>query len=414
MSPALRALASLRLTLGLLLALAILGALGSVVPQGLPSDQYRTRYPESAKIILSLGLDRYYTGPVYRGLLGLFTLNLLVCAAGRSADGWRGFRGRGRAGARTPAESAAVSAEALRARGLRVSGERPLRASRHSWAFLGFPAVHLALPVVTAGALGGSVAGFVGTQNVYVGDSTPTVYDWSALRDRPLPFRISAEDFRLLHYPVQVRIDILDAPERQEADLRVGGVVPVDGTQYRVRVESFDPESGDMVYFVETPEGPRGPFSRNREEGAPVRVRPLAFRDPEVRRAEAVVALKDAEGRPIARQTVAVNEPIVHGGLRIYLTAWDRDPYGNPFVGFQVVRDPGQPLVWGGSVLLCLGLLALLFGDGAWVREEGGEIACRSSRGVRRARQLLGLGGGGPTGGASPSGDPDAGDGARR
>ncbi len=414
MSPALRALASLRLTLGLLFALAILGALGSVVPQGLPSDQYRTRYPESAKIILGLGLDRYYTGPVYRGLLGLFTLNLLVCAAGRSADGWRGFRGRGRAGVRVPAGSAAVSPEALRARGLRVSGEQPLRASRHSWAFLGFPAVHLALPVVAAGALGGSVAGFVGTQNVYVGDSTPTVYDWSQFRDRPLPFRIAAEDFRLVNYPVQVRIDILDAPDRQEADLRVGGVVPVGGTPYRVRIESFDPESGDMEYFVETPEGSLGPFARNREEGAPVRVRPLAFRDPEVRRAEAVVALTDSEGRPIARQTVAVNEPLVHGGLRIYLTAWDRDPYGNPFVGFQVVRDPGQPIVWGGSVLLCLGLLALLFGDGAWVREEGGEVACRSSRGVRRARQLLGLGRGAPTDEAAPSGDPDAGDGATR
>ena len=413
MSPALRALASLRLTLGLLFALAIFGALGSVVPQGLPPDQYRTRYPDSAEIILSLRLDRYYTGPAYRSLLGLFTLNLLACAAGRSADGWRGFRGRGRAGARVPAGSAAVSAEALRARGLRVSSERPLRASRRSWAFLGFPAVHLALPVVAAGALGGSVAGFVGTQNVYVGDSTPTVYDWSTLRDRPLPFRIAAEDFRLLHYPVRLRIDILDAPGRQQADLRVGGAVQVAGTPYRLRVESFDAESGDMVYFVEGPEGSLGPFSRNREEGAPVRARPSAFREPELRRAEAVVALTDADGRPIARQTVAVNEPLVHGGLRIYLTAWDRDPYGNPFVGFQVVRDPGQPLVWAGSVLLCLGLLALLFGDGAWVREEDGEVACRSSRGARRARRLLGLGAAG-LGDRAVAADGDPGEGAGR
>lgn len=393
MSPALRAVASLRLTLGLLFALAILGALGTALPQGLPAEEYRTRYPEVAEILLALGLDRYFTGPVYRGLLCLFTLNLLACAVGRSAEGWRGFRGRGRPGASIPAGAAAPAPHVLRSRGFRLLGEHPLLAYRQRWAFLGFPAVHLALPVVAGGALAGSLTGFVGTQNVYVGDSTPTVYDWAAEQDRPLPFHIASEDLRLLHYPRRLRIDILDAPTPQHAELRVGGAVTVPGTPYRVRVESFDPDSGDMTYFVEGPAGIAGPYSRGHEEGTPLRVRPTAFREPELRRAEAVVSLRDPRGREITRQAVAVNEPLVHGGLRIYLTAWGRDPDGRPFTGFQVVRDPGQPIVWAGSVLLCAGLLALLFGDGAWVREEGGRILCRASRGARRARRLLGLDG---------------------
>lgn len=388
MSRLLSRLASLRLTLGLLLTLAALAAAGTFLPQNLDTAALRARYPEWGPILQALGLDRFYAGPVFRGLLFLFTVNLLACAAGRSREGWWNARGRGRPSARAPWGGGGW-AEALRERGFRVRQVDPLRAARRPWAFLGFPLVHLAPPLVMAGGLWGSLGGFVGTQNVHVGGLTPTVYDWNLERDRRLPFVLAVEDFQILHYPTELQVQILDAGEPRTVEVRVGGTIPVAGSAYRVRVADFDPSTGDLTYWVGGPDGEAGPFFRGQEEGAPLRVRPLAFRDPRVRRVEARVSLRDERGQAVARQVVAVNEPLVHGGLRIYLTAWGADAEGRPFTGFQVVRDPGQPLVWTGSVAFSLGLLLLLFGDGAWVREEGGELLCRASRGAARARALL-------------------------
>jgi cytochrome c biogenesis protein len=386
----LRRLASIRLALILLFALALFGALGSVIPQNLGRAEYVRRYPAASRLILGLSLDQYYSGPLYRGLLTLLSANLLACAVGRSAEGWRSLRGRGSPSIRLALGDRSAWIERLDAQGYRIRSREPLYAARRTWAFLGFPLVHLSPLLILGGGLWGSLGGFVGTQNVYVGDSTETFFNWSAGAEGRLPFRLVVEDFRLLYYPIEVKVRV-DLPEggAHLAQLRVGRAVPVPGTEFQVRVDTFDAETGDMVYWVAGPKGEEGPFSKGREEGTPLKVRPTAFRDPEIRRAEAVVALSGADGKTLARQIIAINEPLVHGGVRIFLTAWDRDPKGFPYAGFQIVRDPGQPLVWLGSTALSLGLLLLLFGDGAWVREEGGMLLARASRGRRR---LAGLG----------------------
>jgi len=388
MSRLLPRLASLRLTIGLLIALALLGAVGTTVPQGLAPSEYALRYPGFGSLVPSLGLDRFFSGPLYRGLLAVFTANLLACAIGRSKQAWRNFRGTG-AGAARAAPAGHPWPALLRARGFHVAAEAPLHASRRTWAFLGFPLVHLAPPLILAGGLWGGTAGFVATQNVRVGDFTLSAYDWADQADRTLPFALVVEDLRRDYYPLQLQVQVLGPAEPLLIELRVGDATPVPGTPHRLRVADFDPQGGDMTYFVSGPGGDRGPFSRGRETGAPVRARPLAYHDPEIRRAEAVVTLRSPNGEVGARSAVAVNQPLVFAGCRVYLTAWGDDAEGKPFAGFQIVRDPGQPLVWTASVALSFGLFLLLFGDGAWVREEDGALVCRASRGSARARALL-------------------------
>jgi len=263
---------------------------------------------------------------------------------------------------------------------------------------------------VLAGGLWGSLGGYVGTRNVHVGSSTRSADRWPSGAPSELPFTVAVRDFRLRYHPVALRLQVL-LPQGDPLFLeaREGVSVAVPGTPYRVRVQAFDPSSGDLVYFVEgTQDGSRlGPFSRGREAGAPVRVRPEAFRDLEVRRAEAVVAVTDDDGRELASQVVAVNEPLSVLGHRIYLTAWGEDPYKNPYVGLQITRDPGQALVWVGASALSLGLFLLLFGDGAWVREEQGELWVRGSRGRASLQRLLG---GSEPGEGSVRPAPDGGD----
>lgn len=390
MKSPLRRVASLRVTLVLLLALAVLGAAGSTIPQGLPPSDYERLYPKIARILLGLGLDHYYTGPLYRGLFTLFTINLLACAVGRSIEGVQNVLAKGKPSMRCPCTDQESLLRRLRVSGFRITARSPLRASRRPWAFLGFPMVHMAPLAVLVGGLWGSVGGFVGTKNIHVGDTVETYYNWSTRAEERLPFYLAVEDFRVLYYPVQLRVRIeTGGAEPQVTELREGQVVRVKGTPYRVRVQMFDPGSGDMTYWVEGPGEPLGPFSRGREEGAPLKVRPIEYRDAEVRRAEASVSLRSNTGKVLVRQAVAVNEPLVFDGLRIYLTAWSRDRYNNPFVGLQIVRDPGQPLLWVGAFVLTMGLVVLLFGNGAWIRQEEGQLLARASRGRKRLDELL-------------------------
>ncbi|MBI5018135.1 MAG: cytochrome c biogenesis protein ResB [Deltaproteobacteria bacterium] len=387
-----RPLGSIRLAVFLLITLALVAVVGTVVPQGLRPQDYQRLFPGGWQTVTALGFDRFYTGWVYRGLLSALAINLFACAFRRSAAGWHASRGRGTGTLRVRLDDRSVWTEALRRDGFRVADGPPLVAQRRRWAFLGFPLVHLAPFLIMAGALWGSLAGYVGTRNVYVGSETRSADQWPARAPSALPFTLTVRSFRLFYHPIGLRLRVVAAQGASPLlETREGASVDVPETPYRVFVQTFDPSNGDLVYFVDRGAGsPRlGPFSRGKEDGAPVRVRPDAFRDLQVRRAEALVALSDGAGGVLAEREIAVNEPLSYRGYRIYLTSWSEDVYQNPYVGLQITRDPGQGLVWSGAVALSLGLLLLLFGDGAWAREEGGELWLRGSRGRASLRGLL-------------------------
>ncbi|WP_025324404.1 cytochrome c biogenesis protein ResB [Deferrisoma camini] len=390
MNRLLRRLGSVRLCVGLLLVLALAAALATVLPQNLDRAAFLQRFPRAGPWLVALGFPRFFASPLYRGLLVLLTLNLLTCALGRSVEGWRAFRGRGTARIRVDGPPDPGMADRLRAAGFRIRSASPLRASRRPWAFLGFPLTHLSLPVIFGGALLGSLAGFVATQTVYVGDETRTAFDWRLEKERALPFRLRVDGFRQQYYPIalKVRLGPRNGPTR-EVVTREGGRVQVPGIDLTVRIGRFDPETGNLTFWVESPRGTLGPFSRENRDDGPVSLTPLGFRDPQLRRVEARVRVLGPGGETVRQAVIAVNEPLVHAGVRVYLTAWGTDPYGFGWVGFQITRDPGQPLVWTGSACFVLGLGLLALGGGAWVREERGVVLAGATGGRQALRALL-------------------------
>ncbi len=48
---------------------------------------------------------------------------------------------------------------------------------------------------------------------------------------------------------------------------------------------------------------------------------------------------------------------MVHRGVAIYQTAYSRDESGFWTCGFQLSKDPGEPVVWIGSIILTLALI---------------------------------------------------------
>ena len=217
---------------------------------------------------------------------------------------------------------------------------------------------------VTDWGWAGSSLGFVGTQRVHVGQSTDTYYNWKVQRDLPLPFRIAVEDFQILPYPTAVKLGVLriDSGEKgRELTTHEGRVFSVPGVPGKVKVVSFDIQKKTYEALWLKPDGETIPFGTGDEIGSSgVSLVTTAFASFPEKEVFARTVLLDGNG-VLARVDVAVNHPISMQGLDIYLTDYGRDKFGSPYVGYQIVSDPGKPGVWAGSILFLLSVTGALF-----------------------------------------------------
>lgn len=360
---------SVRLTLGVLLVLAVVAVGGTIWPveqsfdQGAPVQRF----------------DLYYQALWFRALLGLLAVNLAVCT-------WRtilrvlGERqrlltalenvspGKGEGGCDLPAGSSDELAHRLAAAGYRVrpaSGGR-LLGGRHALARWAVPVLHLAVITIMLGALAGGL-GFVGTVNLYVTHQTDSIFDWESQGQRPLGFTLRLDRFEPVYYPIDLQIAIIDPQARrllQTLTTREGETVAADNG-LSLRVLRFYPEEEHLVLFIERNGRPLGEYHalsgqrdypNNPDPG--VLIKPAAFRDPMIRQLHSEVTVLE-EGREVRQAVIEVNQPLVHRGVAIYQTAYARDPGGFWYCGFQFSRDPGEPLVWAGSIVLVLALLVV-------------------------------------------------------
>ncbi len=389
----LRTLASLRLTLALLLLLAVAAALGTALPQGADPAAWQQRFGTDAPWWQPLGLGGYYRSWGFRGLWAALIVNLLACGVRRSVHGVRDLLGRGRSGARFPVAVRAAVATVLREAGFWVSSASPLVARHRVWGFLGFPLVHLSPVLIVTGALWGSWGGFTGTTYGFLRTPAWTFFNWTAGEDQDLPFVLVVEEIRRLHHPLRLRVGVGEREAGgQLVETREGGSFPAAPYPYLVEVGRLDVEGKDLHFFLVGQDGRQGPFSSVRED-SPLRVVPVEYKDPELRQVEAAVTVRGAGNEVLATHTLAVNRPLVFGGVRVYLTAWSDDPEADAWVGLQIVNDPGQWLLWIGAVALAVGILVILFVRGGWAREEEGQILIRADREVlRRVREAVAAG----------------------
>ncbi len=375
-------LGSVKLALWLILLLAAFAAVGSLelLPQGLPPEQYLGDYGAAGKMLVWLGLDSFYTSYPYRGLLALFCLNLLACALGRSIDGFLNAFARGKAGGHALIVERSRTLTFLKDNGFTIKDTDPISARRRTFTFLAFPLVHLAPILIFAGALWGTEGGFIVTKNIHVGSINEEFFSWKERREITLPFAISVREFNTTyHRPLRIKLQVL-LPDKQSAEVstRESSYFPIEGTDYMAMAENLDLDSFDMDYYIKRGAATLGPFSKGKEEGAPILLRPLGWKGDE-KRGEALVSFYATDGALISTNTLAVNEPAVVMGHRVFITAWGADAEEKPFVGIQITRDPGQPLLWVGSISLTLGITMMLFMEGAWCREEDGMLVGRAS-----------------------------------
>jgi cytochrome c biogenesis protein len=359
---------SVRLTLGVLLILAVVAIGGTLQPV----EQVLGEGPPIKRF------DLYFQSPWYRLLLALLAINLAVCTwktLRRALD----ERQRLQAAAASAASAAvgaglgvpAASVEGLTTRlgvaGYRVTaaGDR-LLGRRNAAARWALPGLHVAVLAIMAGALAGSL-GFVGTVNLYVTHQADSIFDWETQAQRPLGFTFRLDHFEPTYYPIDLQIAIIDPQSRQlrQTLTTSEGETVAAGNGLVMRVLRFYPEEEHLTLFLERNGAPVGEYHalsgqrdypNNPDPG--VLIKPAAFRDPVVKQLRSQVTVLE-NGQEVRQAVIEVNSPLVHRGIAIYQTAYARDKNGFWFCGFQFSRHPGKPLVWGGCIALVLALLVV-------------------------------------------------------
>lgn len=312
------------LAVALLLALAVLAAVGTV-----SSPPAGGNTSEAGGVGLSLarivGLRNTFQSPMFLTLVTFAAINLVACT-------WHRLSPR------------------LRQQGKKLRSYTDL-------------ALHGSLLLILAGGIAKGLFGFIGTQNVYVGEGTETVYDWRTRRDAPLGFSIMAEELREGFYPIRARIGVRRAATGEKVDVlevAEGGESHLPGEELRLRVASYDSAAG-VIRFGVSADGTEREIALATRSGDAATARAggydltlVAYRA-DLKDVRARVAVLEA-GVPVSAGWLTSSSRLLHRGSSLFLTAWGADPEGKRYCGIQVVRDPGAPFFWVGCVLLALAI----------------------------------------------------------
>jgi cytochrome c biogenesis protein len=215
-------LSSVRLTIPLLIILAVTSIIGTVIPQNASLEEYLQVYKVTTyKILRILGLlDMYHAGWFYF-LLALLSLNLLVCSQKRFRSVLKFFgqpeirleEGQWKAISPSrkvsqpvlPDKSLIQVQETLsrifgRSQVLTADKSYHLFAEKGKFSRLGFYFIHLSILVILAGAWIGLHFGFRGYVNIAEGETVGRVVLRSGQQTHPLGFKVKLDKFNVSFY----------------------------------------------------------------------------------------------------------------------------------------------------------------------------------------------------------------------
>lgn len=435
-------LASLRLTMALLLILAIVSIIGTVIPQGQLAPEYLAsiggeegnRY----KLYSMLGFFNMYYSWWFVGLLTLLSINLTACSVKRLPGVWRiAFKPDGifsdstersaTACHKIPAADAQKPEEiALRLRAawgepsiVEQEGAQHLFAQRRPWNRLAAYVVHASIIMIFAGAIIGNLFGFKGFVNIPEGGSVSTYMDKKG-GEKPLGFTITCDQFTVTYYdapgggqsqmPKEFKSILTltengqEVPGYKHARVIVNEPLTYKGITF---YQSSYGSSGSYIFQAHDGKGgnettltldshssvtlPDGSSVHLLESTQDVSPFMQGLHGPAAR-----LDLKPAGGGPPVSVVAFADHPELNrqqardnGSMVIdYLGGSER-----PYTGLQVNKDPGVWVVWIGCIVMCLALYVAFFmpHQRLWVRMDGETVvvAGHTTRGQEAFRATV-------------------------
>ncbi|MBS3919850.1 MAG: cytochrome c biogenesis protein ResB [Deltaproteobacteria bacterium] len=420
---------SLKLTIFLLILLAILSIIGTLIKQNAPSGEYIQRYGIQLYNVLEFfNLFDMYHSWWFSAILLLLVFNLIACSLHRFPGVWRqisresGGKEIGdpmlktlpyveRVNISNPGGVREDDIRSLLKREFknpqRIEGESSitLYSEKGRFSRLGVYITHLSILIILIGGIMGSLFGFRGFVNILEGETV----DHIALRikdedvAKPIGFSIRCDDFRVTFYDLQ-------RPEKLVKEYTSDLTILENGKEVlKKTIEVNHPLHYKGLAFYQSsygtiPEVTLGIHWKNKKEK---------------------MTLKGLEGETIriphseALLRILKYAPQVHNfgeGVQVALLKPNQPPRalwvlkdvpkldqqrGDDFIltleeigtkeytGLQVTKDPGVWVVWIGCSLMIIGLIVSFFfsHQRIWVRmpaRTGGEIVLAGSANKNR------------------------------
>ena len=386
---------SLKLTIIILLLLALTSIIGTVIQQNAPAAEYIREYGEANyKLFKTLQFTDMYHSWWFIGLLALFSINLICCSIKHFPRVWKFVKEP--AVVPTPGilKNSANRLEASSKEGRQPVADRLGRllkkefgtptlteqdgklylfAQKGIFSRFGAYTTHLSILIIMAGAIIGNVWGYKAVVNIVEGTSTDQVWLRSNSQPVKLGFSVRCDDFTVTYYDNSRR------PKDYFSDL----VVLENGQEVvKKRIEVNDPLTYNGITFYQSSYGPAGAgffkmqvtenatgqsTTYNARMGQQVKL-PGGysfaiddFTDSGRFGPAARVHVNTPDGRHGTPFMVLKNYPDFdarRGGQFSFALLSYEQPQ---FTGLQVAKDPGVEIVWLGCFLMVFGSLAAFF-----------------------------------------------------
>lgn len=403
---------SLKLSIALLIGLALTSIIGTVIPQGNIPPEYLQSISESKfKLYQSLSFFDMYHSWWFMLLLYLLTVNLVACSIKRLPRVWKivsepqlvmdesfekslslthDFKVSGDAVTRLTAFLKETVGEPVVTE---QDGAVHLFVQKNPWSRLGVYVVHLSVIIIFIGALIGSFYGYKAFVNIVEGTSVDTVF---TQKEKPikLGFAVRCESFGVTYYNT-------GAPKEFKSILTVlENGQPVKGYE-KIPVIVNDPLSYKGITFYQSSYGQSGEgsayhFNVSRRGGSATHLDIAKGEQVTLSngaKLEVLEATQDVRqfmpefSGPAAKVRLTMpgkapesfivfkNHPEIedqrNGELVIHYAGADEKLY----TGLQVAKDPGVWVVWLGCALMTIGICMAFFmsHNRYWIRIAGGK-----------------------------------------
>jgi cytochrome c biogenesis protein len=400
---------SVKLTLGLLIVLAVTSIFGTVIPQQEGAMELAGKLsPGLVSLLSTLHLFDMYHSLWFRLIIGTLALNLIICSLDRfpaalkrfqaapklerskpfdDLPSHRNFSAAGKIDEVLPLTAGILKTKYKRIHQKETDNGVVLYGEKGRFSHLGVYLVHLSVLIVLIGSIIGSFFGFEAYVNIPEGETVNKVQLRKSQAVRALPFDVRCDRFSVEFYdngaPKEYRSDLAfmaDGKVALQGSLLVNHPITFEGiTFYQASYGSLpgnkarigirregDPANTILDVEIERPydlPGSGGQFMVFEARSDFMKMGPAVQ-----------VAVRPPEGEEV-RFWVFKNIDLIRERFPGF---FERFPKFNPgaykpyffslesietgyYTGLQVSRDPGVPLVWTGFFLIMVGLFTTFF-----------------------------------------------------